>query len=271
MRAITLMQFTLALIRDNQAALAHQALVPVIDKDIQYIVANWKNPTCDLWEEVYGDQFYTRMVQRRALVDAAKLSSFLSLDKTSLMNEVADLSTQILNHWDPDRGYFVATLNRVSGIDDKVSNLDSSIILGILHGHTSDGFLSFSDPRVLSTAQKLSDTFKSLYPVNQENSGVAIGRYPEDVYNGTTNDGGNPWVLLTAAMARFYYRTAAETGNDFYATIGDEFLERVQYHAPADGVFSEQIDRNDGFMTSARDLTWSHSEVLEAFAARPAR
>jgi glucoamylase len=124
----------------------------------------------------------------------------------------------------------------------------------------------------VSSVQKITQTFRELYPVNHSSApGVAIGRYPEDRYDGGVNAGGNPWVLLTAAMAQYYYRLAAETGIKTNINAGDDFLRRVQYHAPYDGAFSEQIDRFDGYMTSARDLTWSHSEVLEAFAARPHR
>src|SRR5262249_55164085 len=71
LRAITLMQFATELIRANQATVARDALVPVIVKDLQYVQSVWRQPSCDLWEEIYGDQFYTRMVQRRALIDAA--------------------------------------------------------------------------------------------------------------------------------------------------------------------------------------------------------
>src|SRR5262249_40843609 len=73
LRAIALMQFTIELIRENQAGLAASAVVPVVNRDINYVLSAWRLPTCDLWEEVSGDHFYTRMVQRRALVEAAGL------------------------------------------------------------------------------------------------------------------------------------------------------------------------------------------------------
>jgi glucoamylase len=54
------------------------------------------------------------------------------------------------------------------------------------------------------------NSFGALYTVNKQHRQLApgIGRYPEDMYNGYNSDiGGNPWMLLTAAMAEVCYRT----------------------------------------------------------------
>jgi glucoamylase len=121
------------------------------------------------------------------------------------------------------------------------------------------------------------ESFKAIYPINQRAgvAGVGIGRYPEDRYDGANMEGGNPWILITAAFANAYYRAAmemAEVGDLPQAKSlfvqGDQFLKRVQYHANPDGSMSEQFDRRTGFMTSARDLTWSHAEIIQASWAR---
>jgi glucoamylase len=49
---------------------------------------------------------------------------------------------------------------------------------------------------------------------------------------------------------------------------GDDFIQRVQLHANPDGSLSEQIDRYSGYMSSARDLTWSYAAFLTATWAR---
>lgn len=43
------------------------ASAPVM-KDLLFVASNWSSPSYDLWEEEESDHFYTRMVQRRALV-----------------------------------------------------------------------------------------------------------------------------------------------------------------------------------------------------------
>jgi glucoamylase len=275
LRVITLLQMANVFTSDPNTV--NQHFFPVVKKDIDYVVKNWRRPTCDLWEEVYGDHFYTRMVQRRALLDGAAFAKQMGEDPQALMNEAKAIEGELVKHWDDTRGYFVTTLNRTGGIDYKQTNLDASVILAALHGHTGDNFLSYIDKRFLNTAEKLLATFHTLYPINQATGtvGTAIGRYPEDRYAGTNFDGGNPWVLLTAALAQYYYRVAQEytkRGSQKDASISyykaEDLLRRVQYHAPADGAMAEQMDRQTGFMTSARDLTWSHAEVLEMFAAR---
>jgi glucoamylase len=278
LRAITLLQFALVLSGDDGATVKKH-FFPVIKKDIDYVKNNWRKPSCDLWEEVYGDHFYTRMVQRRSLIDGAAVAKTLGEDPQALLAEAKAIEQELLKHWDDTRGYFVATLNRTGGIDYKQTNLDASVILAVLHGHTNDGFLAVTDKRLLATAEKLLATFHTLYPINQATGtiGTAIGRYPEDRYGGINFKGGNPWVLLTAALSQYYYKVAQEylaRGSQKDASIAyykaEDLLRRVQYHAPSDGALAEQMDRNTGFMTSARDLTWSHSEVLEMFAARSA-
>lgn len=279
LRAVTLLAIARELKANGESALADQHLLPVIRRDIDFVKNIWRQSNCDLWEEVYGDHFYTRMVQRRALIEAAKDAAWLGEDAGALKAEADLIGADLQKFWDGGRNYFVSTLNRTGGIDYKNSNLDASVILAALHGHTDDGFIKYTDPRMLATAEKLIQTFHALYPINQakDTVGTAIGRYPEDRYAGANFDGGNPWVLLTAALSQYYYRVANEftaQGNERDASIAffkaEDLLRRVQYHAPADGALAEQMDRQSGYMTSARDLTWSHAEVLEMFLARSA-
>jgi glucoamylase len=65
----------------------------------------------------------------------------------------------------------------------------------------------------LATAAKIERTFEEVYLLNKRDFsndlGTAIGRYPEDTYDGVnTNGTGNPWFLLTAAFAELHYRAA---------------------------------------------------------------
>ena len=52
--------------------------------------------------------------------------------------------------------------------------------------------------------------------------------------------------------------------------LGDSFMAEVRAHANPDGSLSEQIDKNSGAMTSAKDLTWNYASVLSALQARDA-
>src|SRR5206468_634789 len=140
--------------------------------------------------------------------------------------------------WRSDLGYFVASQNYVSGANYKNSGLDVAVILGVLRGDAGDHFLPASHPSVLATAQHLISAF-SFYPVNRNRQapGAAVGRYPEDRYSGIDFNGGNPWILATAAVAELYYRAAGELKHtngraaQSYKDAAEQLLMRIQYHA----------------------------------------
>jgi glucoamylase len=104
-------------------------------------------------------------------------------------------------------------------------------------------------------------------------------------------------VLTTAALAQVLYRAASYTkvngapeadalaqfeaalNVDFpesvdgiaevFAAAGDSVMLRLKEHVgDDDGHLDEQLDRSDGSQMSAKDLTWSYAEVLNAMQAR---
>jgi glucoamylase len=195
----------------------------VIKTDLEYVSTIWPKTCFDPWEEVRGHHFFTRLIQRRALVEGAKLADRLNDGgaATQYRKQAKDLETELARHWDDARGYLVATLDRDDGIDYKASGLDTAVLLAVLYCHMpGDAFLSPTDDRVLATAERLSAKFKEIYPINSAKTGtgdpvpgVAMGRYPEDRYNGVnSNDpnGGNPWVLCTNGLGELYYRAAGD-------------------------------------------------------------
>lgn len=248
----------------------------VIKTDLEFVSNHWRDHNCDIWEEVDGEHFYNKIASRRALQDGAALATRLGDVGAAAWYtaQAQQIEPSIQQHFDAARNIFIPTINRVAGIWYKHSGLDSQVILGVLHA----GGFQFIDPRILQTMKLQTESFRNLYPINKVGvSGVGIGRYPEDVYDGDKFQGGNPWVLNTAAFATAYYHAAKESLDNGqrdqakrFVAMGDEFMKRVQYHANPDGSLSEQIDRNTGHMTSARDLTWSHSEVIVAIWGRRA-
>ena len=249
----------------------------IIKKDLEFIAHHWREISCDLWEETWGDHFYNRMVQRKALIEGAKLADRLNdhAAATFYRAEAAAIARALEHHWDPGVGLIRATLNRGEGVA-KEHDLDTAVVLGLLHGQTNDGVFALTDPRVLASVAKMSKVFADLYPINQSGPGVGIGRYKEDTWNKVRGAQGNPWYLLTAAFAQYYFRAAAETSDAGQAAslfeLGEGYLRRVHHHAREGGyrILDEQFDRHDGRMSSAPDLTWSYAEVLEATWARRA-
>jgi glucoamylase len=290
LRASTLIRWAHTLLDRGEAATVRDWLysssIPantVIKADLEYVAGHWQEPTNDLWEEQKADHFYTRMVQWKALAEGAALADRLNDGGAAAWyrlqaQQISESLSAFLGS-----GQVNASINWVEGVDFKKSNLDIAVVLAVLH--TNGGPWPLSEPHVRATFDKLVERFAALYSINQrkEAPGTALGRYPEDLYTGADFSGGNPWVLTTLAGAEFNFRLAkaqallarnqrnqrgARAAALALLRAGDLFLERVKYHASADGSFSEQFDRNTGFMTSARDLTWSYAAFLTAYWSR---
>jgi len=46
-----------------------------IKTDLEYVAHNWQENSFDLWEESNGDNFFTKMVQRKALINGAAFAT----------------------------------------------------------------------------------------------------------------------------------------------------------------------------------------------------
>ena len=196
----------------------------VIKTSLEYVSHHWLNmDTCDLWEEVRGDFFYTRFVQRSSLLMASEFA--LEMDDPGAsqwyLQQATTISETLDLHWSQSLGYIVSGLNNQG--ESIRSGLDISVILAIIQTPVPDTTsFSATDDRVLATIQPLVDSFDQLYNVNREVVdshgrllGPAMGRYPEDVYDGIgvslgmqtiyLTKKGNPWYLATTAIAEYLY------------------------------------------------------------------
>lgn len=217
LRAITLIAFAHDLIREGQLQYVHKWLYDgefpshsVIKLDLEYVAHHWSNSCFDLWEEITGHHFFTLMVSRRAMIEGAQLAHELSdPGAAKYYQQQADAITLYLQKfWSPQQGFLRETI----GGGDGRSSLDSAVILGVLHGATPDHFMAANSDWVMATAARLIKVFSRLYRINRmhPNLGPAIGRYPEDIYNGVSTSRGNPWFLTTLAMAQYCFTVRNE-------------------------------------------------------------
>ncbi len=167
----------------------------------------------------------------------------------------------------------------------------------VIHAFSSFNVYPLTDDKVAKTIKTLALTFCSEYQINQQDTkngepGVLMGRYPGDSYAG-----GNPWQLLTAVLAKTFYQGASsaltlgfEAQEDQHAwadllsipkdsstiefaeaalSAGDAVMSRLYKYVKNDGGhIAEQIGRNSGSQTSAKDLTWSYANILSAMQQR---
>lgn len=269
LRAVTMISWALTLLKMDQIDFVLNNLYCQsgdcpINKDLQHVIEHWKEPSVDLWEEVKGDHFFTRVAQYKALQ--------LGIELTQRLGDVAmygrlsqtkpSLQSALQSHWDASRGLIRPTLHQVDGWTHKTSNLDVAVILAALVAGVEEKAWGPLSNQVLATAEKLSGAFLNLYPLNKNTTfpAIAIGRYPEDVYDGNGFSGGHPWFIATNAFAELYCLHGEKN-------LGREYLKRSVLHSANDGHMSEQFASTNGYMHGARDLTWSYASYLTAYFA----
>ncbi len=271
----------------------------VVQRNLDFLLLEYRNPSYNLWEETYGQSFFTRSVQLRCLIDVA--GNTLGLAVPPGIEEAASWLRQALqDHWNGT--LYVSVLDPTSPRGGYDPNID--VVMASVYGAVDS-----SDPQLLATAAVLrrqwTDPASSVgYPVNAADAaqgiGPLLGRYPGDVYDGDTNDSGtdHPWALCTANFAQLYYDLAGaiqRSGTVAYQDLsalffqqvgidsgtgvadavdrlrgaGDAMLKAIVYHSDHLEL-SEQFDGTTGYEKSVTNLTWSYAAFLSAIRARGA-
>jgi len=280
LRAITLMAY--AKVKPSVAQVAWG----MIKQELDWVVANYTSTGCDLWEEVTSnDFFWNRYTMRRALFEGSKFAISVGQDaqrSQAYESTAQTITNSISNHIDSDN-YVFESENR---------KIDTAVIEAFNVGDMADGVFAPLSKEVATTLNRLSHVFCNAYTINQDAArkglqGVLYGRYQGDTY-----DGGNPWVLLTASAATLLYRQSVALASGapldadaesmlkslLYQPVtsqsllggGDAILNRMKTFLTNGVHMNEQIDRNTGEFTSAKDLTWNYANVLKAMKVRDA-
>ena len=244
LRAITLIQYANQLIKEGKANYVRDNIyrpeIPahtVVKADLEYTAHHWKMQNFDYWEEVKGFHVTTLMAQRKALLLGAKLASFFNDNGAAnyYLKQAQGVSEFLEKFWSPSEGIIRVTLDKNK--HGKISGLDVATILGTLHSELPGKSYSVLDPRVHATALQIKKVFQKVYNINKGAGQIAtaIGRYPEDVYDGNGFKGGNPWFLAIHAFAELHYRmvsTAVMVGDIVVSPINYNFFVDLKYLHP---------------------------------------
>ncbi|BDD58087.1 hypothetical protein MAP00_003394 [Monascus purpureus] len=300
LRATALIAYANWLISNGQTSTAESIVWPVVQNDLSYVMQYWNSSTFDLWEEVYGSSFFTTAVQHRALVEGAAFAKKLGHSCPDCLSQASQILCFLQSYW---TGAYV-----LSNFGGGRSGKDANSILGVLHTFDPDADCDDTtfqpcSARALANHKVVTDSFRSIYSLNSgiaQGQAVAVGRYPEDVYQG-----GNPWYLCTLAAAEqlydalyqwdrigslsitdvslgFFqdlypsaavgdYASSTETYRDIMAAVkayANGYMDIARKYTPANGALAEQFSRDDGSPVSAVDLTWSYASLLTAAARR---
>ena len=285
LRALTAMEIANHWINEGRLkevqTLLYNGVLPantLIKRDLEYVAHHWNETSFDLWEEERGFHFYTLTAQKVAMLKGALLARRLGDSAAAdFYNDQANQIQILLNgFYDPSSGTIRYTINKVGGLPHKTSSLDIAVILAAIQ--TFDGSFYVPVKAVYQTLSSLTSAFNSIYSINQvkqgfsgETLGVALGRYPQDIYSGAGFGEGNPWFLSTLASAEFLC-DLSHTNIGFRAKsnldeISKSQFNRVLHHMLPNGALSEQFNRYNGYEQGARDLTWSYVSYLTAYRA----
>ncbi|SCV71672.1 BQ2448_3260 [Microbotryum intermedium] len=194
----------------------------VIKGDLEHTSNRWPHTGFDLWEEVSGSHFYTLLAIHRALIVGADLANRLDDPKAAsyYLQQADEISRVLQEFWSPEKGLIRVSLNQSKGRDSdenahrghaaygKETELDSAILLAVLHSGQGTEW-NEENGKVLSTLEKLVEVFKPIYPINSKTkSSSALGRYPEDRYDGLGLSVGHPWYLCTLAASEVLYKSS---------------------------------------------------------------
>ncbi|EED14963.1 glucoamylase precursor, putative [Talaromyces stipitatus ATCC 10500] len=302
LRATAMIAYANYLIDNGQTSTAKEIIWPIVQNDLAYVAQYWNQTTFDLWEETQGSSFFTTTAQHRALVEGNTLATALGESCANCVSQAPQILCFLQSYW--TGSYILANF-----ANNGRTGLDANSILGVIE--TFDPEASSCDDvtfqpcseRALASHKAVTDSFRSIYSLNSgiaAGSAVAVGRYPEDVYQA-----GNPWYLATTAAAEQLYDAiyqwnkigfinitsislsffqaiypSAATGtyaagsSTFNAlisavkTYADGYMSVVERYTPADGTLSEQFQRDNGVPLSASALTWSYAALLTAAARR---
>lgn len=211
----------------------------LLKANLEYCAHLWSEPSVNMWEELRGNHFSVRLMQRSALLNGAILAERLAdPEAAAYYNDKAHHITNMLDkHWHEHLGYYFET---PFAENQQGGGIDMSVLITVFYGQLerlNDAY-SVTSSRVLSTAFYVRSVFKDLYQINvarhiddPNSRGWLIGRYQIDIYDGNRANYGNPWFLCSSLMAALYYSIIKEL------LLGKEilvnFLVRQFFHQVA--------------------------------------
>lgn len=189
LRATALIAYSRWLLTNGGSSTVTSMVWPIIANDLSYVGQYWNQTTFDLWEEVDGSSFFTTAVQHRALVEGTALS--VQIGQTCPgCSQAPEILCFLQSYWNGE--YLLANINDNNGRSSKDANtLLGSIQIFDPSADCDDSTLQPCSAKALANHKVTTDSFRSIFTINSGIAGgsaVAVGRYPEDKYQG-----GNPW------------------------------------------------------------------------------
>lgn len=118
------------------AAWTYSDLYETIKYDLDWVMANWEQNGCDLWEEVRSNDFlWVRMGYVKALKEMGKLADKVGDSGDAYRNKAAEIEKTLDNHYDGNMFYEAGNRKQDGSVthaimtfgDSSISVLDSRV------------------------------------------------------------------------------------------------------------------------------------------------
>ena len=205
-------------------------ILPILIKDLNYIVDNIEKTSFDLWEEINGWHFYTRMVQLKFLKDALKHKKLIVklCDFVKIMDSYVKLTSSVKDHICDN--HIISSFDKDGKI---VKYHDAANLLAYtyrLKRNIRNSPIRISKMNMVQLTKSFNEKYK------HDNLNL-IGRYPNDKYYN-----GHIWIICSLALAQIYlemYRSknivkysspmhrSKSNPNNSYIEIANGILERI--------------------------------------------
>ncbi|KAK6441266.1 glycoside hydrolase 15 protein [Oleoguttula sp. CCFEE 5521] len=188
LRATALIAHARYWISQGKVSLVTSSIWPIVQNDLSYVTQYWNQTGFDLWEEVDSASFITTGAQYRAVIEGSSLASQIGTSCTNRDSQAPLVLCTLQTYW---TGSYL-----LSNTGGGRSGKDANSLLASIHlfdqaaicGSTT--YQPCSD-KALANHKIVTGSFRLIYTINEgipQGVGVAVGRYPEDSYQG-----GHPW------------------------------------------------------------------------------
>jgi len=268
LRGIILFQI-MELFAYKYETIVKQLILPIIIKDLNYLLSNYRKVSFDIWEEKKGWHFYTRMVQAKFLKEALRFKKLFGdeMDTELVTNAYQGLLSDLNDHINGE--------TIISSFDEKgkiIKYEDAANLLAFCHINYDEEILKTVPLEYVNhTCDGLIQAFRKKYKDDEMN---LIGRYIDDKYYD-----GHIWILCSLALGQIYIELyqrrnvtkysspmhrSKSNPNNLFIEIANGILERILTLDP-NLILPEQFNPITNEFLSAEKLTWNYSELYQLY------
>ena len=268
LRGIILFQI-IELFSYKYETIIQQLILPIIIRDLEYIVNNYRKVCFDIWEEKKGWHFYTRMVQTKFLKEALRYKKLIqgNVDIELINTTYQSLLNDLKDHINGE--------TIISSFDENgkiIKYEDAANLLAYCHINYDEEILKIVPLEYINhTCDGLIEAFRKKYKDDEMN---LIGRYIDDKYYD-----GHVWILCSLALGQIYIELyqrrnvvnysspmhrSKSNPNNLFIEIANGILERILTLDP-NLILPEQFNPTTNEFLSAEKLTWNYSELYQLY------